>query len=453
MKRLAEQELLNWYENPDRKPLIVWGARQVGKTHLVKSIFAEEKFPRNYVYIDFRLEDEIRDYCNTTVNPKKIVEFISAFKDVKIKENTLLIFDEIQECLGIITSLKYFNQELCKQPVIATGSMVRTKLHRVLNKRGAYSSSNEFLFPVGKINEITIYPMNFEEFFMNYNPSLYSLVVSSYKNKSPLNDSLHNLSLEVLHKYLMIGGMPEVVKSYINYNSYLKAKNILKDLYNNYLSDMQLYQASPESIIRSKTIFENIYSQLNKENKNFSPSKIERGSKNRDFRTPIDWLTTAFVVHKSTLLNERVTLPLYQSEDTTYRLYLADIGMFSYQSGLNISSFIGNNSNTLSGIFYENYVACEIISKGMKLFYWKGKNDAEIEFLVESNGEIYPIDVKKGKSSLNSLKKYRDHNSNKIAIKISSNNYGYDKENRILTIPLYQAFLLLDDLSNSKDII
>ena len=448
MERKAKQKLYDWLISENRKPLIVWGARQVGKTYLVKEIFAKEYFKDNYVYIDFRLEKEIRDYCEDVIDPQKIINFISSTKNVKIKPDTLLIFDEIQECLGIITSLKYFCQDLRSQPVIATGSMVRIKINRMANKRGI-KKETKFLFPVGKINQLTLYPMSFEEFFMNYNNNLYKTICEAYKNKTALEKSYHDLAMDILYKYLLIGGMPEAVETFLENESYYDSRKVLKDLYDNYLADMQLYQASPESIIRSKKSFENIYSELNKENKNFKTSMIEKGSKNRDMQSPIDWLTTALVVHKSYLLDERVTIPLIQNEKTNYRLFLSDIGMFSYQSGINTASFINNNhDNTLSGIFFENYVANEIVASGMKLFYWKGKNDSEIEFLVESNGEVYPIDVKKGKGTLNSLSKYRNHNKNTFAIKFSKNNFGIDNENKIITIPLYEVFLILEELSN-----
>lgn len=451
MKRLALEKLIKWNENPKRKPLVIWGARQVGKTYLVKKMFAEKYFKNNFVYIDLEVEKDIREYCEIEVEPKKIMSFISSVKNINIKPSTLLIFDEVQECLGVITSLKYFCQDYRNQPVIVTGSMVRTKLHRINQKRGQKSKKDSFLFPVGKINQLNLYPLNFEEFLLNYNEQLYLQIKNAYQNKLPLENGLHELAMEVLYKYLLVGGMPEVVDTFLETENYFEARSVLKELYDNYLSDMQLYQASPESIIRSKAIFNNIYAELNKENKNFKSSLIERGSRNREMKTPIDWLNTAFVIYKSYLVNENVTIPLIQDEEANFRLYLADIGMFSYQSGINTATFLTKDSkNVLSGIFFENYVANEFVCADIKLCYWKGKGDSEMEFLVESAGNIFPIDVKKGKGSLNSLEKFRNHNANKLAIKISKNNYGYDAINRILTIPLYEVFLLANDLSNGS---
>ena len=173
MERIALQNLMKWNMNKRKKPLIVWGARQVGKTYLVKDIFAETYYKDNYIYIDFKKEDDVREFCEKTANAEKIIEYLSLFKAKQITENTLLIFDEVQECPNIISSLKYFCQDFREIPVIATGSMVRIKLQRETKKRGA-KENNKFLFPVGKINQITIYPMTFDEFLMNSNKMLYN---------------------------------------------------------------------------------------------------------------------------------------------------------------------------------------------------------------------------------------------------------------------------------------
>ena len=176
MYRNAIESLVKWNGNARRKPMIVWGARQVGKTFLIRDIFAETYYKENYLYIDFRVEDDIRDYCDKHVSAKEIVEFIAAVKNKRINENTLLVFDEIQECPGIITALKYFCQDMREIPVIATGSMVRIKLQRLSRKRGV-EKETPFLFPVGKINQVTIYPMTFDEFLNYSNKMLYDAIL------------------------------------------------------------------------------------------------------------------------------------------------------------------------------------------------------------------------------------------------------------------------------------
>lgn len=441
MDRLALNDLVEWNNNKFRKPLIVWGARQVGKTYLILELFAKHYYPDNYLYIDFKYEDEIRDFCFETANAQKIIEFISLQKDIDINENTLLIFDEVQECPNIISALKYFCQNYREIPVIATGSMVRVKLQREV-------SNKQFLFPVGKIDQINIFPMSFDEFLLNANHNLYKAVLDAYNSKKPLSNQIHEMALDYVYKYLLVGGMPEVVDVYLNGGSLLDSQRILKTLYDNYLADMELYQASRESIIRSRLLFENIYKELNKEAKNFSPGLLKENSKTRDYYTTINWLSMAHIINQSFQLKEHVSMPLIQENETYFRLYLNDIGMFSYQSDINAASFLSNDrENVLSGIFYENFVANELKVKGHNLFYWKGKDSAELEFIVESNNKLYPIDVKKNKGSLNSLKKFSDHNKFEFAIKVSRNNYGYNDTQKLLTIPFYFVPFMANDLA------
>ncbi len=450
MYRNAITELEKWKNNPRRKPMMIWGARQVGKTYLIRDIFAETHYKGSYIYIDCRVENDICNFCESHVSAKEIVEFISAVKNKRIDENSLLIFDEIQECPGLITALKYFCQDMRQIPVIATGSMVRIKLQR-LNKKRGNGSGKPFLFPVGKINQLTVYPMSYDEFLYNYNRNLYDIICAAYKDKRPLDEAYHNAALETVYKYLLIGGMPDAVQTFIDTDSFFEARQVLTDLYDNYLSDMELYQASPEAILRSRKIFGSIYAELNKDSKNFKSGLIEKGSRTRDMRNPIDWLTMAYVVHQSYQLSEHITLPLMNEDDSTFRLFLADVGMFAYQSGVNSASFISADvKNTLSGIFFENFIADELVAKGVKLFYWKGRNDAEFEFIAESGGNIYPIDVKKGRGSLNSLDKFAEHNKFEKAIKVARSNYGYNEERRILTLPFYMFFLVAEDLAAGR---
>ncbi len=450
MERFATQKLIDWNINKRKKPLIVWGARQVGKTFLVKNIFAETFYKDRYIYIDCKIEDEIRDFCLKTANAEKIIEYISLRKGKQISKNTLLIFDEVQECPNIISSLKYFCQDFRQIPVIATGSMVRIKLQRETHKRGT-ADNDKFLFPVGKINQITVYPMSFDEFLMNSNQALYETVKKAYESGKPLDASIHGLAMEQVYKYLLVGGMPEAVDTYIDSGSLFEAREILKALYDNYLSDMELYQASHEAILRSRALFFNIYKELNKESKNFSPGLIEEKSKTRDFATSIQWLTMAHIVNQSFQLKEHITMPLMPDNESNFRLFLGDIGMFSYQSGINAASFISSErENTLSGIFFENFAAEELIAKGHKLFYWRGKASAELEFIVESDNKLYPIDVKKGRGALNSLEKFSQHNKFEYALKVSKNNYGYNTEQKLLTVPFYFFPFVAKDLADGQ---
>lgn len=447
MERNALQKLIDWKDNTRKKPLIIWGARQVGKTYLVKDLFAERYFKDHYIYIDCKIEDEVRQFCNNTANAAKIIEYLSLFKGRRIDENTLLIFDEVQECPNIISALKYFCQDFRKIPVIATGSMVRMKIQRETHKRGG-KENGQFLFPVGKINQVTIFPMTFDEFLQNGNPILYHAIKKAYDDKTSLDKKIHDLAIEQVYRYLLVGGMPEAVATYIDGENLFEAREVLKVLYDNYLSDMELYQASQEAILRSRALFQNIYKELNKEMKNFSPGFIEEKSKTRDYATSIQWLTMAHIINPSFQLKEHITMPLMPDNDHHFRLFLGDIGMFSYQSGINAASFIAKDKeNTLSGIFFENFVANELAAKGHRLFYWRGKGTAEFEFIIESDNQLYPLDVKKGRGTLNSLDQFTHHNHFAYAIKASVQPYGYDPERKLLTIPFYFVPFMADNLA------
>ena len=450
MDRNALQNLIEWKNNERKKPLIVWGARQVGKTYLIRDIFAETYFKDSYVYLDFKTENEVRAFCSETANPEKIIEYITLLKGKRITEETLLIFDEIQECPNIISALKYFCQDYRRIPVIATGSMVRIRIQRETNKRGS-ADKDKFLFPVGKINQLMIYPMTFDEFLMNSNRYLYETILKGYENRIPLDRTIHELAMEQVYRYLLVGGMPEAVDTYIESKNLFDAREILTELYDNYLADMELYQASREALLRSRALFSNIYKELNRESRVFSPGLIEEKSKTRDFATAIQWLNMAHVVHQSFQLKEHITMPLMPDNEGSFRLFLCDIGMFSYQSGMNAASFLSTDrENTLSGIFFENFIANELVAKGHKLFYWKGRSSGELEFIIESDNRLYPIDVKKGRGTLNSLKKYTEHNRYEIAIKVSGNNYGFNAEQRLMTVHFYYFPFVAQDLASGN---
>lgn len=458
MERNDLQKIIEWNNKKRRKPLVIYGARQIGKTYLVRDIFAERYYKNNYIYIDLKKDDEVRTYINgdsaknrPVSDAKKIIDFISLRENMIIDKNTLLIFDEIQEALPIITSLKYFKQDFEDIPVIATGSMVRIKIKR--KQKSANQKNKEgFFFPVGAIHEIYMHPLSFDEFLMNYNRKLYNQIVYSFNNKIPMESYAHDMALDALYRFLLVGGMPENVQMFLDDEPIVEIRKNIVSIFSDYLSDMDLYQVSTESIIRAKLIFNNIFSQLNKESKNFRVSLIANGLKSRDIISPIDWLITAGIIYKSVQIKELTGLPFVSDNDSNYRLYLMDSGLLAYQSSITMSTFIDNNSrNNLSGVFFENYVAAELQAKNIPLFYWKGKNDSEFEFMVNDSNEVIPIDVKKGKGQLNSLAKYKEHNKLSYAVKFSVNNYGFNEDNKILTIPLYMVFAYLDDLNKRNN--
>ena len=459
MERKYYKYLENWLNNPLRKPLIIYGARQVGKTTLVRDLFAKDHFQK-VIYIDFEIDNQERVYIKNHINPADIISYLSIKNNMTIDKDTLIIFDEVQECLPCLTSLKYFCQEYKDIPVIATGSMVRTKLGFMKRRNDQVvlddeieqinqDGNNNYMFPTGKVNVLNMTCLSFNEYLLNKNKALYKLLESSYLNKKPLDNEIHQLAMTTFYEYLAIGGMPEVVDVFFKTNSFLKARDTLKELYSRYLDDMSLFQVSNETLLRTKNVFNNIYKELNKENKNFKFSLIEKDKKYRDYFYAIKWLEISRIIYKSRQLKQRVTTPLQEDEDSLFRLYFSDMGLFSLQSGIGLETFLSDlKDNTLSGIFFENYVAVELENRNIPLFYWKGKTSSELEFLFEYKNEVVVIDVKKNKGSLDSLDKYRELNKKTLAIKVSANKYGYDNEKMLLTLPFYYLGFYLDENIN-----
>ena len=440
MERIKLKELEKWLKSPYRKPLIVWGARQVGKTYLVKELFAKRYF-KDFIYIDLKKDDQARTFFSTTSDSDKYITYIETRFGKKLNSETLLIFDEVQQCHQVLSSLKYFCQDHRDIPVIATGSLVRLSIKQQDQK----NTDDDFLFPVGKIDSLNIFPVTFEEYLLNVNPLLLDLIKRSYDKQQALEPVYHEMAMNLLHEYLTIGGLPEALDIFIKEKSYVDATQVLKEVYNNYLGDMDTYNVSNETILKTRNVYKNIFSQLNKENKNFKVTLIEKGKSNRDYFNAYEWLELAHVVYRCHNLKGHINLPFQEESSGLFRLYLADVGIFAFQSQVNQSDFfVKDRRNTLSGVFYENYAACELAAKEIPLFYWTGKQTHEFEFVLYSKGKIYPVDVKKKNGNLGSLEEFRSYNGKCTAIKISSNNFGYNSENDILTIPHYAVFCLAE---------
>lgn len=443
MERIKIKELEKWLKSSYRKPLIVWGARQVGKTYLVKELFAKRYF-NDFIYIDLKKDDQARSFFSTTSDADKYITYIETRFGKKLNSETLLIFDEVQQCHQVLSSLKYFCQDHRDIPVIATGSLVRLSIKQQDKKK----NDDDFLFPVGKIDSINIYPVTFDEYLYNVNPILLGMIKDAYDKRESLETVYHEMAMNLLHEYLTIGGLPEALDIFIKEKSYVDATQVLKEVYNNYLGDMDTYNVSNETILKTRNVYKNIFSQLNKENKNFKITLLDKGKSNRDYFSAYEWLELAHVVYRCHNLRGHITLPFQEESPGLFRLYLADEGIFTFQSQVNQSDFfVKDRRNTLSGVFYENYAACELAAKEIPLFYWTGKQTHEFEFVLYENGKLYPVDVKKKTGNLGSLEEFRSYNGKCTAIKISSNNFGYNAENDILTIPHYAVFCLADGIN------
>lgn len=425
---------------------MVYGARQVGKTYLIKDLFAARYYAGKTIYVNFKFDDDIRDFVNgegpyssPTSNAARIMEHLSLRENKQIDGSTLLVFDEIQEAMPAITSLKDFKENHPEIPVIASGSLVRIKIRRQSKRKGG------FFYPVGAIEELTLHPMNFEEFLMNANPILFRRIEEAYAKKEALDDSAHILATEYLHNYLLVGGLPENVAIYLESKSHVACRKNLVSIYRDYLNDIDLYEVPTEMALKTRKLFDSLYLEINRPHSDFRPSLFDEGKKVRDYVTPMTLLALAGVIHVAKKTKERVTVPLREDDGSNYRLYCLDTGFLAYQSGINMADFQSGKKANM-GVFFENYVACELSNYGIDLFYWKGKNDAEFEFLVRKGDDIVPIDVKSKRGSLSSRKGYSDHNPSPLFVKVSANRYGYDDSTETLTIPLYSFFLFAKEL-------
>lgn len=451
MKRKYLSKLEEWIQKPDRKPLMVWGARQVGKSYLVEELFAKKFFKDRYLKIDLSDEDDFVEYAENNSNLEKVLDYIELHYHFVPDKDHLLFFDEAQECPSIVKMMKHFCENRRDIPLIVSGSLVRLRINRDSKK-----ANKTFLFPVGKINQLYVYPMTFDEFLANYDSNMYEYVKRKFESKDLIDRYIHQELIDVFRTYMFVGGMPEAVQTFLDYKdkkirAYKETSKKIQEIYDDYLADMGLYQTSTESMIRSRLIYKDIYKQLNKENENFKISNTIENAKNRDMINPYFWLTTANVVLQSFCLKEKITLPLIEDESSIFRFYLSDVGMFTHQSGLDYERFLIDKDNALSGIYYENYVATELVARRYPLFYWKGKRSSEFEFIMNIDNSIVAIDAKRGKNNLNSLEEFRNHNKTDLVIKVSSNQYGYNEDQKLLTLPFYFFSFYLNSLSNNSD--
>ncbi len=440
MKRNAMNNLIQWKNKKNRKPLLLYGARQVGKTYLVKE-FAKEFF-KDIIYVNFETNDIIGKIIDENISPTYIIKNLEIIFNKKIeKENTLIFFDEIQKNTRALTSLKYFYEEAKEYYVIGAGSLL-----------GVHINKKDFSFPVGKVEFLTIYPLSFEEFLINTsNELLLEKIKECFKKDEQMPSLLHQKALELYYDYLSIGGMPEVVQEFINSNSTINAIDYQKAIIESYKNDITKYSetTSAPKIIAT---FDSIPIQLAKENKKFQYKLVQKGGTSSIFGDSIDWLVNAGIVNRCVKTKIGLPLKMYEELDS-FKLYMNDVGLLT-----NLSEFpiylIKNReavNETMIGMLTENYVASALKYNGFNLNYWKNEFDSEIDFILQSKkGLIIPMEVKtnthtKSKSLNNYMKKYKP----KYAIRVSSKNFGF--KNNIKSVPLYAVFCInIDSLDEER---
>ena len=433
MQRLFEKKLLDWKKSGMKKPLMVVGARQIGKTYTIKN-FVKENF-KEYLYFNLEKDLEIRNIFEKSIDDEKIISDIELYLGKKIDiEKTIFFFDEVQVSENFIVSLKYFNESEKEYKIVCAGSLLGVKISR-------FKSS----FPVGKIRMEYMYPMNFEEFLIaTGNKMLRDRIMESYKTMSPMPEFAHVQAINLYKQYLCVGGMPEAVNNFVeNKLDILKFdSHIISDIKDMYIADMQKYVKNSIETVKIEKVYKNIPSQLAKDNKNFKYNFIEETGRKRKYESSIDWL----VASKMILINynsKRMEIPLkvYIDEDT-FKLYLSDVGILTNMSEVKYLDIILDHTFIYKGAITENYVAQELASKEESLYYWTSKRNAEIDFVLYSEEDgIIPIEVKSGNNVRSaSLKMYINEYKPKYAIRFSTRNFGF--ENNIKSIPLYAVFCI-----------
>ena len=429
MKRLVEQRLLQWKNSANRKPLLIYGARQIGKTYSMLA-FGKEHYT-NTVYCNFENTSALHAVFERDLDPNRIIAAISAMYGVQIqKGSTLIIFDEIQACERALTSLKYFNEQANEYHIVAAGSLLGLAVNR-----GQYS------FPVGKVDKLTMYPLSFEEFLSaTGNEKLIELIRTSFSDFSPL--ALHEKALELYRTYLVVGGYPAAVQTYLNSGDFNAVRAGQSSISDAYIADMAKY-TTPSDMMKSIEVYNSVYAQLSKENSKFQYSVINAKARAKDYETALTWLKTAGVV----LNCQRITegkYPINIYEDlTAFKVYYSDVGLLTMRMALSPNSILQavNISDRARGMMAESYVAEQLVANDFPLHYWTSGNSAEIDFVIQQEESAVPLEVKSADNvRAKSLQTYVKNYSPKFSIRLSTRNFGY--ENNIKSLPLYAVFCL-----------
>lgn len=383
MKRDAYKQLLSWKTSPSRKPLVMRGARQVGKTYLLKE-FATNEY-ENYCYLNFEENPAAKEFFSGNLNPQTIVQNISIYLDQPIKpESTLIIFDEVQECPNALTSLKYFNEEANDFAVVSAGSLLGVKL------AGAKG------FPVGKVNFLDLYPLSFFEFLDAIEKHKLRELLESLIHFEPLPIPIHEQLIGFLKYYFVVGGMPEAVKAFIDNNDFSLVRTVHQEILTGYIADFAKHAPANE-IMKITTIWKSIPGQLAKENKKFIFSALRKGARGREYETALQWLTDAGLIHKSYHTSTpRLPLNSYANKNV-FKVFLLDLGLLGAMSQLLPKVIVEGNElfTEFKGALTENYVAQELqVKYDDKLYYWTSEGTAEIDFLVPVEDQIFPLEVK-----------------------------------------------------------
>lgn len=422
MKRKALLSLKNWKCDIDRKPLILKGARQVGKTWLMEQ-FGKEYY-EDYFYFNFDEEEEIASIFKSNKDPFRIIELLGLLKGKKIEpEKHLIIFDEVQECPEALNALKYFYEKANDYHIVSAGSLLGTLLAKPKS------------YPVGKVNVMNLYPMTFEEFLCAMDESLYQYYEGITKG-STIEEIFHNKLMELYKYYLIIGGMPECVSNWIKYKDYSRVEKIQRELLELYENDFSKHNGKVNSG-RILLVFRSIVSQLAKDNEKFVYGCVREGARAREFEEAIEWLVSAGMVIRIHNVS-KAEHPLNAFEEVNhFKLFLFDVGLLKCMAGISNEAILLKTDYQFKGALAENYCLQQLrdVFDTLPKYYVQGQN-SEIDFLLQNGMEIIPVEVKAGEAAhAKSLKKYISDKNPKEALRYSG--LGYKEQECIINIPLY----------------
>lgn len=429
MKREFYKVLENWQKNDIETPLMVVGARQVGKTYIIDE-FCKNNFD-DYIYINLKDNKEVCNIFKEDEDSDIIVKNLQMYLNRKIKENTIIFIDEIQESEEAISALKYFCENEFPYKIIVAGSLLGVKLKR-------FSKS----FPVGKVLIYHMYPLSFKEFLMALKKDEYiELIEKSFQNNKPLPEYFHKELLDIYRNFLITGGMPQMVNDYINNKGEIKENIILKSIIEAYLADMQEHTKNASETNKIAKMYLNIPSQLAKENKKYQISKIDKYARFRDYESAMEWLLASNLIIPCYYVNRFETPLKAFMDDTNFKIYMSDVGLLTENLGIPYNNILLDNDFMFKGAIAENYVATELQKNNVNLFYYQKPQVMEVDFLIDINAGIIPIEVKASdRVKSTSLNKFMKEEKLKLGYRISTKNFGL--ENNIKSIPLYAVFCI-----------
>lgn len=423
--------LETWKESKYRKPLILQGARQVGKTYSILE-FGRTCY-ENVAYFNFETDPKLKETFKENISPQYLIPILSHIAGQTIvKEKTLIVFDEVQLCERALTSLKYFYEDAPDYHIIVAGSLLGVAVNR-----------SNFSFPVGKVDIKTLYPMDMEEFMIACGEkALVEQIKKSFAKDEPLPSALHHLAMELYRQYLVVGGMPECVMQFVETKDYILVRHTQDTILVSYLNDMSKYNNLNE-IKKTRLVYDNITVQLSKKNTRFQYKLIKKGGRASEFENAIQWLCLSGIVSQVYKVKQaKKPLENYRNIDA-FKIYISDSGLLCAKKDLvaNDILYMVDEINDFKGGMAENYVNVQLAIKGYETYYWESERGAEIDFVIQREGKLIPVEVKSSDNTrAKSLKVYMDTYKPDYAIKLSTKNFGFEDNKK--TVPLYAAFCI-----------